>query len=90
MVSFTLLGVVYKIQRIFYFIINNSFNYPLDNISFDTGEDLKSSQFNVTLQSYDDIFVYIYHNYSIEGSFTAIVTARTEEFIEVASINISI
>jgi hypothetical protein len=77
-------------QRVFRVVINNTLDMNITNISwdFETGEDIKTSQYKISLQQGEDVFIYIYHNYSFPGSYNVVATARSGEFAEVESINI--
>ncbi|MFH1978255.1 MAG: hypothetical protein ABIJ92_02935 [Candidatus Aenigmatarchaeota archaeon] len=92
--NITELSVIYEnsTERMFRFVINNTLGSNISNISFslDTGEITEYSQYSITLRGGEDIFVYVYYNYTVTGIYTVIATARSGEFVEVESMNIGV
>ncbi|MFH1802529.1 MAG: LamG-like jellyroll fold domain-containing protein [archaeon] len=88
------LSVIYSDlkERVFRFVINNTIDSTIENISWslDTGENNISSQYNATLQSSEDLFVYVHYNYTTSGSHTVTATAQSDQYSDSESINIEV
>jgi len=78
--------------RIFEFIINNTGNVTLGNISWQlsTGNSLINSTKNITLAPMETVFVYVAHDYVNQGNYTANVTVSAPGFDKIISSNINI
>lgn len=84
--NITSFRVVYEnsTQRIFEINLNNTLITNITTISWqlDTGENVETSIFNFGLKPSEQIFVYLYHNYSTTGNFTLTYSAFTNNLQE--------
>lgn len=67
------------LQRVFEFIINNTETFNMTDVSwrFDSGTQNITSQGNLTLQSEEDLFVYVDYTYSSGGAYPVIVAVSS-------------
>ncbi|NCN38807.1 MAG: hypothetical protein GW914_00315 [Candidatus Aenigmarchaeota archaeon] len=81
-----------NLNRVFRFVITNIVNSELENIvwSLDTGESNISSEYNSTLQSNEDLFVYAFYNYTSSGNYTVIASTMSDEFSDTESLEIEV
>ncbi|MBS3083735.1 hypothetical protein J4423_02945 [Candidatus Pacearchaeota archaeon] len=79
-------------ERVFRFVIENTFNSQIDDISWnlDTGENNETSQYNTILESGEDLFTYVHHDYGSGGNYTVIAEVQIEDYISTKSINIEV
>ena len=72
--------------------MTNNANKNISNISweFNTGNGIKTSQNLFNLQPSEEIFFYIYHNYTASGSFNLTFKAFSGNFIESETISINV
>lgn len=71
-------------QRVFRIELNNTLNTTLSNLSweFNTGETVENCSTPFTLESGEDIFFFIYHNYSQSGNYNYSFKAFSGNYIE--------
>ncbi|GEM_PF-5436576 len=88
------LKVVYQnlTERVFRFVINNSFTSSIAGVSWtlDTGESNITAEQNASLQSGEDLDVYVYHNYTSSGNYTIIASATNGTYSDERSIQIEV
>lgn len=79
-------------ERVFRFVINNTLDTAIANVSWrlDTGQSNISSQYNATLQSGEDLFVYAFYNYTSSGTYTVIANAQSDQYSDSESIQINV
>ena len=77
-------------ERIFRYSIVNIGNETLSGINwtFNTGDTVLNSTFSNDLVSGEDLLVFIYHNYSLSGNFSAIATGFNRNTSASAKINV--
>jgi YD repeat-containing protein len=92
--NLTSLAYVYKntTRYVFRFVVNNTGVSTLSNISwvFNTGQNIESSQYNTTLTGGEDLFVYVYHNYTSSGNYTVIASAQSGEIFTSKSLVVNV
>ena len=88
------LRVIYQnnTEIIFKLFVNNTLNQTLNNITWklDTGENIISSQVDISLQTGEETYIFSYYNYTLSGSHTVVATIRKDIFIEVENISVLI
>ena len=79
-------------ERVFRFVINNTLASAIANISWslDTGESNESSQYNISLTSGEDAFIFVYHNYTASGNYTVIASATNGTYTDTEEIMITV
>ena len=88
------LSVVYtnNRQRVFRFVIANNYTSTISNISWilNNGQINQSSQYDMTLQSGENLFVYAHYNYTSAGNYTVVASAMSDEFSDSESVEIEV
>ena len=79
-------------QRIFNVKVNNTADFTLFNLSWslNTGNGIKLSEISFELKPTEEIFIYIYHNYSATGNYNVTATIIKDVFTEIESINVTV
>jgi len=79
-------------ERIFRFVINNTISSAISDImwSLDTGESTINSENNITLQSNEDAFVFVYYNYTSSGNYTVVATTENGQYIDIEEMEVVI
>lgn len=80
-------------QRVFRFIIKNSFsNSGITNLSWslDTGQSVINSTLNMSLSPLEDIFIYVYSNYTSGGNYSVKASAFNSLRLQQRIINITV
>ena len=79
-------------QRIFNIKLNNTADFSLFNVSrtLDTGNVIINSTIDFSLNSKEEIFFYIYYNYSAIGSFNVTFNATASLLKESDTIQIGV
>ena len=79
-------SVVYQnnTERVFRIVLNNTLAQTISNITweFDSGQDVKNSVYNLTLQPYEEALFFIYHNYTLSGNYNVSFIVRSSDYIE--------
>ncbi|MFH1978257.1 MAG: hypothetical protein ABIJ92_02945 [Candidatus Aenigmatarchaeota archaeon] len=77
-------------ERVFRVFVNNTLDINITNISWslDTGEDMKSSEYLGNLKPSEQVFIYVYNNYTLTGNYTVIMSVYTDEYLEKDEIEI--
>ncbi len=92
--NITELKVVYQnnTERVFKIGLNNTLNTAIGNITweFNTGESVVASQYLFDLEPKEEIFIFVYHNYTLSGIYNLSFKAQNGFFIETDSKNITI
>ncbi|MEK6858363.1 MAG: LamG-like jellyroll fold domain-containing protein [Nanoarchaeota archaeon] len=93
-IDLTNLSVIYtnNRQRVFRFVIFNNYNTTVSNISWslDNGQTTQNSQYNASLQSGEDLFVYTYYNYTSTGNYTVMASTTNGQYSDSESIQIQV
>ncbi len=87
-------SVVYQnnTERIFRIVLNNTLTSTINNITweFNSGQDVKKSVYNLTLQPYEESLFFIYHNYNLNGNYNVNFRASQGIYIESETIGVVI
>lgn len=60
------------------------------NLTLNTGQSVINSKFKINLTKLEDIYIYIYYNYTIKNNYTVIATAFNDKFSETKSLEVRI
>ena len=79
-------------EAIFRIILNNTLSQTISNITweFNGGQNVKTSQYNINLQPFEESLFFIYHNYSVGGNYNVSFKARSNDYIESETIEVII
>ena len=79
-------------ERVFRFVIANNYTSTLSDISWilNNGQTNQSSQYNTTLQVGEDLFVYVYYNYTSSGNYTVMASTTNGQFSDRESMEIEV
>jgi outer membrane lipoprotein-sorting protein len=87
-------SIVYQnnTERVFKIALNNTLNSTLNNVSWyiNNGENLESSQYDLSLEGGEEIYVFLYHNYSTSGSYNLTASVSSDTFIDTKNFTINI
>ncbi len=87
-------SIVYQnsTERIFKIALNNTLSQSINDITweFDSGQGIKTSQYNINLGSSEETLFFIYHNYTTSGNYNVSFKAQSGIFRESEYIQINV